>query len=91
MLELSSLGVFFTILGTLLVPRFVFIVFWICATGAVGAVIEGAAIPLAIIGWFILPRTLMAYFLIEAMIPGLNAMLYAVYVFIALILDIDDW
>ena len=92
MLEFSAFPTFLIILGTIFIPRIIFLLFWICTTGAVSSIITGGVIPLAVIGFIFLPRTLVTCFLLEAVAgaPTTGSILYVIYIIIAVILDLEE-
>lgn len=93
MLEFSAFSMALIILATIFLPRITFIVFWICVTGAVSSVIStGGTVLLAVLGFLVLPRVLVTYFLLEAVVgaPATGSAVYVICIIIAIILDLDE-
>jgi len=85
MIELTFFAVTVLILGILLIPRTTFLITGFFNTAAVSAVLGGPALVLAIIGFLVVPRVMLTYFLLEAVsgAPTSGSTLYLMYIAVA--------
>mgnify|MGYP006926874872 FL=1 len=88
-MEFSVFVVAVVILGTLVVPRATFVIFWLCATEVVSGVFAGHEI-MAAFAWIFFPTALMTVFLVESLFPEMSAALYVLLIFMAVANDLEE-
>lgn len=92
MIELTALALAILIIFGIVIPRTTFLVTWFFNTAAVGAVLGGSALVLAIFGFLFFPKVLLTYLLLEAMAgaPASGSTLYWLYIGLAALLDLTS-
>jgi hypothetical protein len=90
MIELTAIATTILVLGLIALPRTTFLITWFFNSIAVGTVLGGSAIVFSIVGFFIFPRVMFAYFLLEAAAsaPPTGSALYWIYISLAAMFDL---
>lgn len=89
MIELTFFAAAVLVVGTIALPRTTFVATWFFNTAAVSAVLGGSVLAFSIVGFFLLPRVMFTYFLLEAAsgAPASTEIVYWLYLALAAFID----